>query len=78
MKTGPCLSARASVFQKVSQSLPPMAENNVKNIFCRGLYLAENTSQAASVEFVPRRGTNYARGRLQKPVGKPRRGFSTV
>ena len=34
-------------------------------IFCRGVYLAENTYQAASVEFVRRRRTNYARSRLQ-------------
>ena len=34
-------------------------------IFCRGVYLAENTSQAASVEFVRLRRTNYARSRLQ-------------
>ena len=55
-------------------------------IFCRGapqggfscpfgaihlLYLAENTSQAASVEFVRLRRTNYARGRLQKLAEKP-------
>ena len=30
-----------------------MAANKVKIVFCRGVYLAENTSQAASVEFVP-------------------------
>jgi hypothetical protein len=30
----------------------------------------ENTSQAASVEFVRRRRTNYARGRLQSPCQK--------
>ena len=52
-----------------------MAANKVKNVFCRGAYLAENTSQAASVELVPLRGINYARSRLQKFVGKPRRGF---
>ena len=55
-------------------------------IFCRGapqggfscpfgaihlLYLAENTSQAASVEFVRLRRTNYARSRLQKLAEKP-------
>ena len=31
-------------------------------MFRRGAYLAEHTLQAASVEFVPHRGTNYARG----------------
>ena len=30
----------------------------------------ENTSQAASVEFVRRRRTNYARSRLQNPLSK--------
>ena len=37
-----------------------------KNIFRQGVYLMENTSQAASVEFVCHRQTNYARSRLQK------------
>ncbi|MBS6582742.1 MAG: hypothetical protein KH318_08715, partial [Oscillibacter sp.] len=30
-----------------------------------GVYLAKNTSQSASVEFVRFQRTNYARGRLQ-------------
>ena len=34
-------------------------------IFCRGVYLAKNTSQSASVEFVRFQRTNYARSRLQ-------------
>ena len=42
------------------------AVNEIKIIFCQGVYLAENTSQAASVEFVCLRQTNYARSRLQK------------
>ena len=46
-------------------------EQVVKIMFRRGRYLAEHTLQAASVEFVHLRGTNYARSRLQKPVGKP-------
>ena len=40
-------------------------------IFCQGVYLAENTYQAASVEFVRLRRTNYARSRLQKLAEKP-------
>ena len=44
-------------------------ENEI--IFCRGVYLAENTAQAASVEFVRQRRTNYARGRLQNLAKKP-------
>ena len=40
------------------------AENKMKTIFCRGVYLAENTSQAASVEFVrlKRNGAPIKRG----------------
>ncbi len=41
------------LFLKASQSLPHTAAKKMKIIFCRGVYLAENTSQAASVEFVP-------------------------
>ena len=37
----------------------------MQSIFCRGVYLAKNTSQSASVEFVRHQRTNYARGRLQ-------------
>ena len=54
------------------------AANKVKSIFDRGVYLGENTYQAASVEFVRHGRTNYARSRLQKPVEKPRGGFSTA
>ena len=46
-------------------------------VFDRGVYVGENTSQAASVEFVRKRRTNYARSRLQKTVEKPQRGFLT-
>ena len=42
------------------------------------MYLAENTSQTASVEFVRPKRTNYARSRLQKTAGKPRRGFAAA
>ena len=37
----------------------------------QGVYLMQNTSQAASVEFVRQRRTNYARSRLQKLAEKP-------
>ena len=50
---------------------------NVGNVFDRGVYVGKNSSQAASVEFVRSRRTNYARSRLQKTGGKARRGFST-
>ena len=38
--------------QKSLAEFAAAAANKIKNIFCRGVYLAENTSQAASVEFV--------------------------
>ena len=55
-----------------------MAANKVKIIFCRGVYLAENTSQAASVEFVCLRQTNYARSRLRKLAEKAKGLFRHV
>ena len=64
--------------QKSFAEFAASAANPLKSIFRRGVYLAEKTSQAASVEFVRQWRTNYARGRLQKSVGKARRGFSTV
>ena len=51
--------------------------NKVKIIFDRGVYVGKNTFQAASVELVRQRRTNYARSRLQKSGGKARRDFST-
>jgi len=54
-----------------------LAKNKIKTIFRQGVYLTENTSQAASVEFVRQQRTNSARSRLQKTGGKPHRGFST-
>ena len=61
--------------QKSLAEFAATAANQIKIIFCRGVYLTENTSQAASVEFVCRRQTNYARSRLQKTVGKGQRPF---
>ena len=51
--------------KKASQSLPPAGGKGILIIFCRGVYLTENTTQAASVRFVRQRRTNRARGRLQ-------------
>ena len=53
----------------------PQAANQVQSIFCRGVYLAKNTSQSASVEFVRFQRTNYARGRLQAFCPKRARPF---
>ena len=58
--------------RRVWRRKPP---NKIKIIFCRGVYLTENTSQAASVRVVRRRRTRSARSRLQKLVGKARKGF---
>ena len=52
--------------------------NGVQMVLHQGVYLTQNTSQAASVEYVRLRRTYSARSRLQYSVGKPRRGFSTV
>ena len=46
-----------------------------KIIFSRDMCVRENTSQAASVEFVRLWHTNYAHSRLQPFVGKTRRVF---
>ena len=51
--------------KKASQSLPPAGGKGILIIFCRGVYLTENTYQAASVRFVRQGRTNRARGRLQ-------------
>ncbi|MFQ9052274.1 MAG: hypothetical protein ACLR5H_02995 [Oscillospiraceae bacterium] len=56
--------------QKASQSLPPAGGKSSEIIFARGVYLGENTSQSASVEFVRFQRTNYARSRLQAFIPK--------
>ena len=74
--TASAKAAGKRLVKKTSQRLPPLAAKKVKKIFRRGAYLAENTSQTASVEFVPHGGgTNYARSRLPKFVGKAFRAF---
>ena len=52
-----------------------MRRINFQTVFGRGVYVDENTSQAASVEFVCHRQTNYARSRLQKNWRKSPKGF---
>ena len=49
-----------------------------KIIFSRDMCVRENTSQAASVEFVRLWHTNYAHSRLQPFVGKTLRVFPTA
>ena len=48
--------------QKSFAEFSAQAENKVKKVFDRGMYVGENTSQAASVEFVrpPQRGPHKA------------------
>ena len=68
----------ANKLHSLSKSLAEFAAqaaNKMKTVFCRGVYLAENTSQAPSVEFGPRRGANYARRRLQKNCQKAPQGI---
>ena len=65
-------------FKKSSQSLPPMAAKKVKIVFCRGAYLAENTSQAPSVRLLRPGAKGVRAGGCKKTVKEPRRGFLTV
>ena len=51
--------------KKASQSLPPAGGKGILIIFCRGVYLTENTTQAASVRLVRLQRTRRARSRLQ-------------
>ena len=49
--------------QKSLAEFAASAANKIKIIFCRGVYLAENTLQAASVEFVYKKGDPIKRKR---------------
>ena len=51
--------------KKASQSLPPAGGKGILIIFCRGVYLTENTTQAASVRLVRCKRTRRARSSLQ-------------
>ena len=65
----------------VSKSLAEFAarrRQRNKIIFSLDMCVRENTSQAASAEFVRLRRTNYARSRLQTLCRKNPEGFSTV
>ena len=57
--------AREQLAKKPRRVCRPQAAKQVQSIFARGVYLGENSSQSASVEFVRPWRTNYARGRLQ-------------
>ena len=69
------------VMQRVKKSLAEFAarrRQRSKIIFSCDMCVRENTSQAASVEFVRLWHTNYAHSRLQPFAGKTLRVFSTV
>jgi hypothetical protein len=58
-------SIYCSLPKKPRRVCRPQAANKVQSVFCGGMYVAKNTSQSASVEFVRFQRTNYARGRLR-------------
>ena len=60
-----CPRSVGSAYPKASQSFAAAAAKESQIIFSGDMCGGENTSQAASVEFVRRRRTNYARSRLQ-------------
>ena len=59
--------------KKASQNLPPRAAKKVKIVFCRGAYLAENTSQAPSVRLL-RPGAKGVRAGACKKLSKSPKG----
>ena len=74
-------ASRHPLFSACQKSLAEFAarrRQRNKIIFSRDMCVRENTSQAASVEFVRLRRTNYARSRPQAFCRKNPEGFSTV
>ena len=72
---------KAGVLSACRKSLAEFATavaNQIKSIFCRGVYMVENTSQLVSVEFVRETRTNYARNKLQLTRKSGTATFSTV
>ena len=61
------LAAGGQSVKKASQSFAPAGAKMIRIIFCGGVYVAENTTQPASVEFV-RHGTQIMRAAGCKPV----------
>ena len=47
--------------EKVSQSSPPAGGESSEMIFCRSMYVAENTSRGASVELSAKGGQSRRR-----------------
>ena len=71
-KTPVCGAFRGPAIQLAKEPRSLCARRRKENpiIFFGDMRGEENTSQAASVEFVRRRRTNYARSRLQNPLSK--------
>ena len=67
-----------SVCQKSLAEFAARRRQRNKIIFSRDMCVRENTTRAASVEFVRHRRTNYARSRPQAFCRKNPEGFSTV
>ena len=61
--------------KKASQNLPPMAAKKVKIVFCRGAYLAENTSQAPSVRLLRCSAKGVRAGGCKKLSKSPKGDF---
>lgn len=64
--------------QKSLAEFTAYAVNNVSNIFDRGVYVDENTSQAPCLEFVCHKQPNYVRSRLKKLKETPEGVFRQV
>ena len=64
------------MYQKSLTEFAARRRQRNKIIFSRDMCVRENTAQAASVEFVRLRRTNYARSRLQSFCRKNPEGFS--
>ena len=66
---------RFSAYQKSLAEFAARRRQRNKIIFSRDMCVRENTAQAASVEFVRLRRTNYARSRLQILLSEKPGGF---
>ena len=62
-----CAGRSLQSVEKASQSFAPAGAKMIQIIFCGGVYVTENTIQAASVEFVCH-GTQIMRAAGCKPV----------
>ena len=77
----PAPKTGAGVLSDCQKSLAEFAASAAKKfqiVFDRGVYVGENTSQAASVEFVRLWRTNYARSRLQNWRKSPKGFFDKL